>query len=77
MTPQQKRKYSYRIGAIKRDPNTGSVALRTVAAASGDHAWLIATVNRGAHPADYDQVADWDDITLEDSGDHRGHKAAG
>jgi len=68
-------------GALKRDPDTGAIALRTSAGASGHHAWLIATVNRGAHVTEYERVADWDDITVpsETSGDRaeaatgRGH----
>jgi hypothetical protein len=41
---------------------TLAVAVRTVADASGDHAWGIMTIDRGGHMAKYETVADWPDI---------------
>lgn len=53
-------------GHIKRDPVTGSVAIRTIFSedepALAKMAWLIATPNVGARHGLSDEVADWEDL---------------
>lgn len=53
-------------GAIKRDPASGAVAIRTHFDESNPQlapmAWLIATTNIGPRSAPSSEVADWDDI---------------
>jgi|APCry1669189241_1035207.scaffolds.fasta_scaffold460098_1 hypothetical protein len=57
---------SYAEGHVKRDPNTGSVAIRTGFDDSIEQlaamAWLIATPNIGARNATTYQVESWDDL---------------
>lgn len=59
----------YLEGHVKRDPNTGAVAIRTnqpeqIAPGSfaAVQAWLISTTFSGAHFAGTDVVAAWDDL---------------
>lgn len=59
-------------GHIKRDPVTGSVAIRThfdesVPQLAG-MAWAISTVNIGPRSATSDEVADWDDLYVPEAG---------
>jgi excisionase family DNA binding protein len=72
-TPQQRAQDSYLTGALKQDPVTLAVAVRTAADASGDHAWGIMTVDRGGYMANYEEVADWPDIPW-GKGSHRKRK---
>jgi hypothetical protein len=57
---------SYTQGHVKRDPATGSVAIRTGFDDSIEQlaamAWLIATPNIGARNANTSQVESWDDL---------------
>lgn len=56
----------YAQGHVKRDPDTGNVAVRTVfpedEPVMAGQAWLIATPNRGAHFAKSEEVIGWDDL---------------
>lgn len=57
----------YLEGHIKRDPETGSVAIRTIfptnsTAQLANMAWLVATTNVGARHQRNEDVADWDDL---------------
>lgn len=52
---------SYLTGAVKRDPDTLAVAIRTTAV-DEQRAWAVMTVDRGGHYAAEAEVADWDDI---------------
>jgi hypothetical protein len=55
----------YRQDHVKRDPETGAVAVRTIFPEEPPldaQAWLIATVNRGAHFAKTSEVEAWDDL---------------
>jgi len=54
-------------GHIKRDPETGAVAIRTIfpeysSPQLAGMAWLIATPNVGARHTASDGVAGWDDL---------------
>jgi len=57
---------SYTQGHVKRDPATGSVAIRTqfddTVEQLAPMAWLIATSNIGARNATTGQVESWDDL---------------
>jgi hypothetical protein len=57
---------SYSPGHVKRDPATGSVAIRTQFDDTVEQlaamAWLIATSNIGARNATTGQVESWDDL---------------
>ena len=58
-------------GTVKRDPITGSVALRThfdetVPQLAG-MAWLICTVNIGPRSAASSEVESWDDLYVPES----------
>ena len=57
---------SYTQGHVKRDPATGSVAIRTQFDDTVEQlaamAWLIATSNIGARNATTGQVESWDDL---------------
>ena len=57
----------YLTGHIKRNPDTGEAAIRTVFPEDqgppfADMAWLIATTNAGARNRPSADVADWDDL---------------
>lgn len=59
----------YLEGHVKRDPVTGSVAVRTNQPETSPadsfaivQAWLVATTYSGAHFASTDVVAGWDDM---------------
>lgn len=57
----------YQKGHIKRNPQTGEVALRTMFPADrtprlAAMAWLVATPNVGARNCHTDEVEDWDDV---------------
>ena len=57
---------SYRMGHIKRDPATGSVAIRTAFDENNPQlaglAWSVATYNLGPRSTSSAEVADWDDL---------------
>jgi len=57
----------YLTGHVKRNAETGEVALRTVFPEDegqqfANMAWLVATKNIGARNASAADVADWDDL---------------
>lgn len=56
-------------GHIKRDPNTGSVAIRTNQPETNPpgsfamiQAWLVSTTYSGAHYVGTEVVGEWDDL---------------
>lgn len=53
-------------GAIKRDPATGSVAIRTHFDEANPQlapmAWLVGSITMGSRQAPSTEVADWEDI---------------
>lgn len=57
---------TYNQGHVKRDPDSGSVAIRTQFDDSVPElaamAWLVATVNVGARHAKTEDVDAWDDL---------------
>lgn len=56
---------SYQAGHVKRDPVTGTVAVRTVFPDDENFAgmqWLTATTGRGAHNKATADVEGWDDL---------------
>jgi hypothetical protein len=56
---------TYQPGHIKRDPETGAVAVRTAFpddASFRGMAWLIATTNVGARNTTTTEVDTWDDL---------------
>lgn len=57
---------SYVLGHVKRDPMTGSVAVRTVYPESdvilAQRAWSVATPHEGTRQAPTSDVEDWDDL---------------
>ena len=55
----------YPPGAIKRNTDTLSVAVRTsIIDAEGRMAWMVATLDRGGYYATDEAVADWPDVVL-------------
>lgn len=56
----------YLTGHVKRNPETGEIALQTVFSEYdgqfGNTPWLVATKNIGARNASTADVADWDDL---------------
>jgi hypothetical protein len=54
----------YTTGALKRDPATMAVAVRTNVPDDPytGHAWAVMTVDRGGHYAPWDEIATWDDV---------------
>lgn len=57
----------YYAGHIKRDPETGAAALRTIfpedqGVSMANMAWLISTANVGARHAPTSEVENWDDL---------------
>lgn len=57
----------YLLGHVKRNPETGDIALRTIFPENSTRqpipmAWLIATKSSGARNAPTEQVDDWDDL---------------
>lgn len=52
---------TYQAGHVKRDPETGRVAVRTILSDS-EKAWLGSTTYRGSFFANTETVADWDDL---------------
>jgi hypothetical protein len=56
----------YILGHVKRDPVTGSVAVRTIYPESdvilAQRAWMIATPHEGSRHVATEEVADWDDL---------------
>ena len=57
----------YLEGAIKRDPESGAVAIRTIfpedqGAQLAGMAWLVATPNVGARHTTSDGVTGWEDL---------------
>jgi hypothetical protein len=64
----------YLEGAIKRDPVSGSVAIRTIfpedqSEQLANMAWLVATTNVGARHTTSDAVAEWEDLYVPLPGD--------
>lgn len=58
---------TYATGHIKRDPETGAVAVRTIFPEDqtpqfAAMAWLVASTNIGARNASSVEVAGWDDL---------------
>jgi hypothetical protein len=52
----------YATGAIKQDPDSLAVAVRTnIPDPDSDHDWGVMTVDRGGHYAGWDEVAGWAD----------------
>lgn len=64
---------SYLEGHIKRDPSSGSVAIRTIFPEDeptlAGQAWLLATANRGALFLRSSDVENWDDLFVPDPAD--------
>lgn len=57
----------YAINSLKRDPDTGDIAIRTMFPEDqgqhlADMAWLVASSSRGARNASSAAVASWTDI---------------
>ena len=57
---------TYAAGHIKRDPDTGAVAIRTTFPDDGrtfsSMAWWVATINRGATHERTDTIEHWTDL---------------
>jgi hypothetical protein len=57
---------TYLAGHVKRDPETGSVAIRTINSDTDpfirERAWLGSTTYRGSFFATTETVAAWDDL---------------
>lgn len=57
---------AYEIGHVKRNPEDGSIAIRTYFDESNPQlapmAWRIATTSRGSRPAPTTEVDTWDDL---------------
>lgn len=56
-------------GHIKRNPETGDVAIRTIFPEDStpqlaNMAWLVATANIGARHVKSDEVEEWDDLHI-------------
>jgi hypothetical protein len=55
---------TYATGAVKQDPETKAVALRTdLPSEDGSMDWGVMTVNNGGHYASTEAVADWTDLS--------------
>lgn len=52
---------TYPTGAVKRDPESLAVAIRTTAA-DEQRAWAVMTVDRGGHYAETSEVESWPDL---------------
>jgi hypothetical protein len=61
---------TYHAGHVKRDPETGSVAIRTINSDTDpfirERAWLISTTYRGSEFATTERVGSWDDLFVPD-----------
>jgi len=60
----------YRAGDIKRNPETGAVAVRTAfptVDGASTREWGVMTVNNGGHYARFSQIEDWPDVIVEGS----------
>lgn len=55
---------TYPTGAVKHDPTTKAVAVRTLGAQDGPLAWGVMTVDHGGHYATDTDVADWLDVPI-------------
>lgn len=66
----------YRVGHVKRNPETGAVAVRTVFPLTDEQframAWLVATTNIGARNASPTDVEGWEDLYTPPQGDNDG-----
>jgi hypothetical protein len=52
----------YQPGAVKQDPDSQAVAVRTnIPDPNGNHDWGVMTIDRGGHYASYDEVGSWTD----------------
>jgi hypothetical protein len=58
--PEESTPDDYPVGAIKQDPVTKSVAIRT--APGMPLPWSVMTVNRGGYHATHQEVAEWVDF---------------
>jgi len=55
---------TYETGAVKQDPVTKAVAVRTnIPDPDSNHDWGVMTVDRGGYYADYETVASWTDLS--------------
>lgn len=63
---------TYLVGHVKRDPETGAVAVRTrfdeTIPQLTRRAWQIATPNIGGRGAPTSDVEDWDDLFIPEAG---------
>lgn len=61
---------TYQAGHVKRDPESGSVAIRTIFSDTDpmirERAWLGSTTFRGSFFATTETVQDWDDLFVPD-----------
>lgn len=55
---------TYTTGAIKRDPATMAVAIRTTAVDDPAKQWAVMTVDRGGRYAAETELSDWDDVPI-------------
>ena len=54
---------TYAVGALKQDPDTQAVAVRTaIPDPNGNHDWGVMTTDHGGHYATWDEVAAWLDL---------------
>jgi hypothetical protein len=54
----------YIAGAVKQNPDTLSVAVRTdLVDADNSHDWGVMTIEHGGHYTTWDEVSSWDDLT--------------
>ena len=60
----------YQTGHVKRDPQTGNIAIRTIQSDTDplirERAWLGSTTFRGSFFATTETVASWDDLFVPD-----------
>jgi len=53
----------YITGALKQDPVTLAVAVRTnIPSVDGSFDWAVMTIDRGGHYARWEEIADWSNI---------------
>lgn len=60
----------YTAGAVKHDPDTGAVAVRTVfpdIESLADRQWGVMTTANGGHYTTYEKVKHWPDMTSDGS----------
>jgi hypothetical protein len=55
----------YATGAVKQDPTTLAVAVRTdIPDVDYSHDWGVMTIEHGGHYATWDEVSTWDDLAV-------------